>query len=49
VDLITEFKELNLASYGFSFPNFAVRRDGSLIFSRDISSQEIYAFDVRWP
>jgi hypothetical protein len=47
VETITEFNELHRRSNTFTLPNFAVRRDSSLIFFRDISSREIYAFDVR--
>jgi hypothetical protein len=57
VALLTKKEETVTDLQGFHTPinpiwhpgDFAMRPDGSIIFSRDIGSQEIYALNVRWP
>jgi eukaryotic-like serine/threonine-protein kinase len=50
VEDVTELKGFHQAASPTSGVwDFSVAPDGSLIFSRDISSQEIYALNVRWP
>jgi serine/threonine protein kinase len=50
VEDVTELKGFHQATNPISGNwDFSVAPDGSLIFPRDISSQEIYALNMRWP
>jgi eukaryotic-like serine/threonine-protein kinase len=46
IELITNVKDLPQLRYGYTQINAAP--DGSIVFTRDISTQEIYALHVRW-
>jgi hypothetical protein len=46
---ITSLKNLPLAVGPGENTQFGVDADGSLVFSRDIGTQEIYALTVKWP
>jgi serine/threonine protein kinase len=49
VETITSLKDFRQATNQAFGADFGVTPDGSLIFSRDLSSQEIYALSIRWP
>jgi hypothetical protein len=49
VETITNLKDFHQAQNPTTGADFGVATDGSLIFSRDLSSQEIYALSIRWP
>jgi DNA-binding winged helix-turn-helix (wHTH) protein/Tol biopolymer transport system component len=46
---ITDLESLRQVIDPFSGTQIEVAPDGSLIFARDIGSQEIYALNMRWP
>jgi hypothetical protein len=47
IELITNVKDLPQLRDGYTQINAAP--DGSVVFTRDISTQDIYALHVRWP
>jgi hypothetical protein len=47
IELITNVKDLPQLRYGYTQINAAP--DGSVVFTRDIGTQDIYALHVRWP
>jgi hypothetical protein len=49
VETITSLKSLPLAVGPGGNTQFGVATDGSPVFSRDTSTQEIYALTVKWP
>jgi hypothetical protein len=50
VEFVTSLKDLRqMDNPTHRGNNFTLAPDGSVIFARDISAQEIYALNVRWP
>ena len=49
VDTITSLKSLRQADDWYSGISTGVAPDGSMLFTRDIGTQEVYALTVKWP
>lgn len=49
VDTITSLKSLRRADDWYSGISTGVAPDGSMLFTRDIGTQEVYALTVKWP
>jgi serine/threonine protein kinase/Tol biopolymer transport system component len=50
LETVAGLKDLRLAANPITGgAGFSIAPDGSIVFSRDLSSQEIYALNVRWP
>ena len=49
IELITSLKNLRRSISPIGATQISVAPDGSPVFTRDLSTQEIYALDVKWP
>jgi eukaryotic-like serine/threonine-protein kinase len=49
VDIITSLKSLRRADDWYSGISTGVAPDGSILFTRDTGTQEVYALTVKWP
>jgi len=49
VEMITSLKDLHRATGSGGNTQISVAPDGSVVFTRDIGTQDIYALAVKWP
>ena len=49
VETITSLRGLRMADDPYTSTQVSVAPDGSILFTREIGTQEIYGLDVKWP
>ena len=49
VEFITSLKDLRRSLRATGATQISVAPDGSAVFTRDLSTEEIYALTVKWP